>query len=191
MIHKEIPEYIQLYKKYEDLLINQSFSKAARINNMRALLSLGRIAKKENIALDTITKEQVNRIVSFIMRTWADPDGQETWHTADHKKFLMLLVRWVKTGRRRYSRKHPEPEEILDITIKKVPQKLTREDMLTVEEQAAETARKVLNLSDQETSKLKSFNRSHALFLTKNHRIHAKFEPTAQEKEMFDTTPME
>ena len=136
MIHKEIPECIQLYKKYEDLLINQSFSKAARINNMRALLSLGRIAKKENIAWDTITKDQVNRIVSFIMRTWADPDGQETCHTADHKKFLMLLVRWVKTGRRKYSRKHPEPEEILDITIKKVPQKLTREDMLTVEEEA-------------------------------------------------------
>lgn len=63
--------------------------------------------------------------------------------------------------------------------------------MLALEEQAAETARAVLNLSDQETAKLKSFNKGHALFLTKNHRIHAKFEPTMQEREMFDTTPLE
>jgi len=59
-----------------------------------------------------------------------------------------------------------------------------------IEEQAAEIARKVSNLSDQETSKVKSFNRGYALFLMKNYRIHAKFEPAIQEKEMFDTTPM-
>ena len=41
MIRTEIPECVEIYKKYEDLLINQSFSKAARVNNMRALLSLG------------------------------------------------------------------------------------------------------------------------------------------------------
>ena len=122
MINNEIPEYSEIYKKYENLLINQSFSKPARVNNIRTLLSLGRIAKSNNISSwDTITKDQVNEIVSFVMKTWADPDGQETWHTADHKKFLMLFVRWVKTGRRKYSRKYPEPDEIRDIAIKKVP----------------------------------------------------------------------
>ena len=136
MINDEIPECTEIYKKYEDLLINQSFSKAARVNNMRALLSLGRIVKTGRISWQTITKEQVNQIISYIMRRWADPDGQETWHTADHKKFLMLFVRWIKTGRRKYSRKHPEPSEILDIAIKKVPQKLTREDMITQEEES-------------------------------------------------------
>ena len=75
--------------------------------------------------------------------------------------------------------------------IGKIIDNMETKIMLGLEEQAAETARKVLNLSDQETSKLKSFNRGHALFLTKNHRIHAKFEPTAQEKKMFDTTPLE
>ncbi|WP_316506556.1 hypothetical protein [Nitrosopumilus sp.] len=42
----------------------------------------------------------------------------------------------------------------------------------------------ILGLEEQaaETAKLKSFNRGHALFLTKNHRIHAKFEPTARKK---------
>lgn len=84
---------------------------------------------------ENITKDQVNQIISYVMRRWADPDGQETWHTSDHKKFLMLFVRWIKTGRRTYSRKYPEPEEIRDIAIKRVPQKLTRKDMITSEEE--------------------------------------------------------
>ncbi|MGI9567408.1 MAG: hypothetical protein ACR2LL_10415 [Nitrosopumilus sp.] len=64
-----------------------------------------------------------------------------------------------------------------DTGIGKIIDNMETKIILGLEEQAAETARKVLNLSDQETAKLKSFNRGHALFLTKNHRIHAKFEP--------------
>jgi len=75
--------------------------------------------------------------------------------------------------------------------IGKIIDNIETKIMLGLEEQAAETARTVMNLSDQETAKLKSFNKGHALFLTKNHRIHAKFEPTMQEREMFDTTPLE
>ena len=78
-----------------------------------------------------------------------------------------------------------------DTGIGKIIDNMETKIILGLEEQAAETARNVLNLSDQETAKLKSFNRGHALFLTKNHRIHAKFEPTPQEREMFDTTPLE
>ena len=78
-----------------------------------------------------------------------------------------------------------------DSGIGKIIDNMETKIILGLEEQAAETARNVLNLSDQETSKLKSFNKGHALFLTKNHRIHAKFEPTNQEREMFDTTPIE
>ena len=77
-----------------------------------------------------------------------------------------------------------------DTGIGKIIDNMETKIILGLEEQAAEIARKVLNLSDQETAKLKSFNRGHALFLTTNHRIHAKFEPTSQEKEMFDTTPL-
>ena len=61
--------------------------------------------------------------------------------------------------------------------------------ILGLEEQAAETARDVLRLSETETNKVRAFNAGHALFLTKNHRIHAKFEPTSEEKEKFDTRP--
>ena len=78
-----------------------------------------------------------------------------------------------------------------DTGIGKIIDNMETKIILGLEEQAAETSRKVLNLSDQETNKVKSFNRGHALFLTKNHRIHAKFEPTKLEREMFDTTPLE
>ena len=78
-----------------------------------------------------------------------------------------------------------------DTGIEKIIDNMETKIILGLEKQAAETARKVLNFSDQETNKTKSFNRGHALFLTKNHRIHAKFDPTPQEKEMFDTIPLE
>lgn len=135
LVQKHLPQYVSLYKKYDNLLVNQSISKVARLNNLKALLSLGKILKENDIAWETITRDQVNEVVSEVMKRWADPDGKETWHTKDHKKFLMQFVRWLKTGRRKYSRKHPEPEEILDINCKKVAQKLTREDMITQEEE--------------------------------------------------------
>ena len=74
--------------------------------------------------------------------------------------------------------------------IGKIIDNMETKILLGLEDQAAETARNILSLSDQETAKLKSFSRGHALFLTKNHRIHAKFEPTNQERKMFDTTPL-
>ena len=63
--------------------------------------------------------------------------------------------------------------------------------MLGLNQQAAEKAREVLNLSENETSNLKRFSKGQALFLTEEHRVFTKFEPTTQEKEMFDTTPLE
>lgn len=75
--------------------------------------------------------------------------------------------------------------------IGKIIDNMETKILLGLEEQAAETARNVLNLSDIETSKLKSFNKGHALFLTKIHRIHCKFEPTILEKEKFNTSAME
>ena len=68
------------------------------------------------------------------MERWADPQGKETWHTTAHKKFLMQFVRWLKTGRRKYDKKHSEPDEIRDISIKRVPRRLSREELLTSEE---------------------------------------------------------
>jgi len=78
-----------------------------------------------------------------------------------------------------------------DSGIGKIIDNMETKIILGLEEQAAETARNVLRLSDSETNKVRAFNAGHALFLTKNHRIHAKFMPTLQERKMFDTRPLE
>ena len=75
--------------------------------------------------------------------------------------------------------------------IGKIIDNMETKIILGLEEQAAETALDVLRLSESETNKIRAFNAGHALFLTKNHRIHAKFEATNQEKEMFDTRQLE
>jgi len=75
--------------------------------------------------------------------------------------------------------------------IGKIIDNIATKIMLGLNEQAAQKAKKVLNLSEKETENLKRFSKGQALFLTEEHRVFTKFEPTAQEKEMFDTTPLE
>ena len=75
--------------------------------------------------------------------------------------------------------------------IGKIIDNIATKIMLGLNEQAAQKAKEVLNLSDNETENLKKFSKGQALFLTEEHRVFTKFEPTAQEKEMFDTTPLE
>ncbi|WP_316505588.1 VirB4 family type IV secretion system protein [Nitrosopumilus sp.] len=75
--------------------------------------------------------------------------------------------------------------------IGKIIDNIATKIMLGLNEQAAEKAKEVLNLSEKETENLKRFSKGQALFLTGEHRVFTKFEPTAQEKEMFDTTPIE
>jgi len=94
LIEKDTPENIELYKNYDNTLVNSAMSKTLRNNNLKALLSLGRIGKKKGIAWKTVTRKDVNSIQTCIMETWADPEGKETWHTTGHKKFLMQFVRW-------------------------------------------------------------------------------------------------
>ena len=61
--------------------------------------------------------------------------------------------------------------------------------LLNMEEEATDNAAKILGLSPQETSRIKSFEPGHAIMLTKKYRLHVKFEPSEQEKKEFDTSP--
>ncbi len=45
MIRAELPELPPPHERYDGTLLNQSQNKASKVNNLRALLSLGRIAK--------------------------------------------------------------------------------------------------------------------------------------------------
>ena len=61
--------------------------------------------------------------------------------------------------------------------------------LLNMEEEATDNAAKVLGLSPQEVVRIKSFDPGNAVLLTKKHRIHARFEPSAAERVEFDTSP--
>jgi len=60
LITADIPESIQLYEKCCNVLVSAAMSKTLRNNNLKALLSLGRIAKKKEISWNSITRDQVN-----------------------------------------------------------------------------------------------------------------------------------
>ena len=61
--------------------------------------------------------------------------------------------------------------------------------LLNMEEEAADSATKVLALSPQEQARIKTFDSGHAIMMTKKYRLNIKFEPSKQEKTAFDTSP--
>ncbi|MDH3203910.1 MAG: ATP-binding protein, partial [Nitrosopumilus sp.] len=75
--------------------------------------------------------------------------------------------------------------------IGKIIDNMATKIMLGLGEQAADTAREVLKLSDTERDHLTKFSAGQALFLADDYKVVTKFEPTEEEKEMFDTRPLE
>lgn len=61
--------------------------------------------------------------------------------------------------------------------------------LMSMEEDAADESARILGLSDEECSRLKSFEPGHAILITKKHRLHVRLEPSAEELELFDTSP--
>lgn len=61
--------------------------------------------------------------------------------------------------------------------------------LLNMEDEAAAGAARVLGLSPQEHSRLRSSGPGHAVLITKGHRLHLRFEPTAEEARAFETSP--
>lgn len=64
------------------------------------------------------------------MQLYASQNGQETNTTWDHKKILKIFVRWIKLGSREF-REVGNPSEIKNVKLKKVKDKIAREDLLT------------------------------------------------------------
>ena len=61
--------------------------------------------------------------------------------------------------------------------------------LLNMEEEATDSAAKALNLSPHEASRIKSFDPGNAILLTKRYRLHVRFEPSREERTLFDTSP--
>ena len=73
--------------------------------------------------------------------------------------------------------------------IGKIIDNMATKIMLGLNEQAADDARDVLKLSEHERDYLTKFSAGQALFLADDYKVVTKFEPTEEEREMFDTTP--
>ena len=75
--------------------------------------------------------------------------------------------------------------------IGKIIDNMATKIMLGLNEQAADDAKEVLKLSEHERDYLTKFSAGQALFLADDYKVVTKFEPTEEEREMFDTTPTE
>jgi len=105
-IHRDLPSStIQLIQKYDIEMINTSKAKGTRRKHLQTLYVLSKLLDKE---WHTVTKDDIEILVSKIMEQFAEENGQESNYSYDHKKVLKIFFRWFKLGDR-------EQKEVLSI----------------------------------------------------------------------------
>ncbi len=115
-----------LILKYDMAMIRDTLAMATRNKHLEILLSLSRILKIDWIV---VTKDDIDQLVYEVMKKYS-LDGKETHTTWDHKKILKIFFRWIKLGSRNFS-DVGNPAETDKIKLKRVKNKLVREDLLT------------------------------------------------------------
>ena len=199
--------YDMIPKEYQNSLINLKKGPLSRIIQGKPKLNT---QKKVIMSMEGATGSETEQMILLLLlnkifklcnelpvRTRKIILIDEAWMLLRMKNAAKYVNMIVRMGRKLnitfifISQRLEDISKEDDSGIGKIIDNMETKIILGLEEQAAETARIVLRLSDSETNKLRAFNAGHALFFTKNHRIHAKFEPTPQEKEMFDTRPLE
>jgi type IV secretory pathway VirB4 component len=205
---KTFEEFFKMIpKKYKDSLINLKKGPLSRIILGEPKLNSQR---KVIMSMEGATGSETEQMILLLLlnkifkicndlpaRTRKIVLIDEAWMLLQMKNAAKYVNMIVRMGRKLnitfgfISQRLEDISKEDDSGIGKIIDNMETKIILGLEEQAAETARTVLRLSDSETNKIRAFNAGHALFLTKNHRIHAKFMPTLQEREMFDTRPLE
>ena len=132
-----------LLEKYHESMINTPTALATQVKNLEVILSLSRLIKKNWLSM---TRDDVNHLVSVVMIKYSD-DGQETHSTYDHKKMLKMWFRFIKLGNRLH-KKVGSPDEINDVTMKTVADKITREQLITLDDKTR-IIKACLNLRDK------------------------------------------
>lgn len=111
-------------------MVKQGLGKATRIKHLKIFLSLSRRINKE---WNSVTKDDIDRLVREIMQEYGDVNGDETETSRDFKKVLKLFFRWFKLGTRDY-KEVGDPPETKGIRLKKPKDKITRESLLKEED---------------------------------------------------------
>ncbi|HUT06983.1 MAG TPA: tyrosine-type recombinase/integrase [Nitrosopumilaceae archaeon] len=119
----------ELFQKYDMAMIGDISAIATRHHQLDVIVRLTRLANKD---WSIVTKEDINKLVFQIMNKHS-PEGKENWTTWDYKKILRVYFRWLKLGNRDF-KKVGDPSELSNVKMKKVRNKLVREDLLTDED---------------------------------------------------------
>ena len=128
LIEKELSQNnVELIKKYDRLMILESLAKATRHKHLQTLLNLSRFLAKDWV--DAIT-DDIDNTVMIIHDRYADERGKETNTTYDHKKVLKIFFRWLKLDSRSFT-EVGDPNETKHIKMKRVADKISREELIT------------------------------------------------------------
>jgi integrase len=120
-------ENVELISQYDMEMVRQSIAIATRQKHLRTLLGLTRILRKD---WKDVSKDDIEKLVYNIMQNYADASGKETNYSYDHKKILKIFFRWMKLGSREFI-EVGDPPETARVRMKKVRDKIIREDLLT------------------------------------------------------------
>ena len=120
-------ENVELIAQYDMEMVRQSIAIATRQKHLRTLLGLSRLLRKN---WKSVGKNDIEKLVYDIMQNYSDSSGKETNYSYDHKKVLKIFFRWIKLGSREFI-EVGDPPETARVRMKKVRDKIIREDLLT------------------------------------------------------------
>lgn len=120
---------VQILRKFDRVLVNESLSDARRSKILGTLLSLSRILEKN---WDDANKEDIEELVYKFNKKFSK-DGHETNTTSDHKKILKNFYRWFKLGSRD-QKDVGDPDETSWIRVRKPKENLTADMLITEQE---------------------------------------------------------
>jgi len=128
LIEKELSQNnVELIQKYDRLMILEGHAKATRHKHLQTLLNLSRFLAKDWIGATT---DDIDKTVMAVHDRYADERGKETNITYDHKKVLKIFFRWLKLGSRSFT-EVGDPHETKHIKMKRVTDKISREELIT------------------------------------------------------------
>lgn len=126
-IEKDLPKNtVELIYKYDREMINTSKAKGTRRKHLQTLYILSKLVEKE---WSLVTKDDIEILVSKIMKQFAESNGQESNYSYDHKKVLKIFFRWFKLGSRDLN-EVGDPEETKKVKLGKIRDKIVREDLI-------------------------------------------------------------
>ncbi len=133
----------QLFERYDKAMIGDTVATSTRRGQLSIII---RLTRQINRDWNDVTKDDINKLVYDIMKNYSS-DGKENWTTWDNKKILRVYMRWLKLGNRDI-KEVGDPEIVSGIKMKKVKNKLVREDLLT-DEDISKIIRATINPRDR------------------------------------------